>query len=380
RFRDEQVWGPFPHWVHTHDFLAGSPVESRMRDHVDYEAPLGMNGGILGDLIHERLDRLFCFRHARLQNDFKRLAALPLPPHKILISGASGFVGTPLSDFLGNAGHEVWALVRRPARPEKREIAWDYAKGIIDEKALEGFDAVIHLAGESIASGRWNLQRKFAIRHSRLDGTRFLAKALAGLAKPPKAFLAASAIGFYGNRDGEELTEESDQGYGFLPEICADWESAADPLRALGVRVAHLRTGIALNGGGGALGAMLRPFELGLGGQVGSGRQWMSWIALEDLIGAYYFLLCREDLSGVFNATAPHPATNRDFTQTLGKVLDRSTVLPLPAFAVKALLGEMGESLLLEGQKVMPRRLEQAGFEFFYPQLEPALRFETGNF
>jgi uncharacterized protein (TIGR01777 family) len=378
RFRDEQVSGPFPHWLHSHDFISGVGDESRMRDHLDYDSPLGMNGGLIGDWVHYRLDRLFRFRHERLQNDFKRLAAYPFPPKKILMTGASGFVGKPLFDFLNNAGHEVWTLVRRAPQPGAKEIFWDWENGSLDLTELEGFDAVIHLAGENIASGRWNRKRKAAIRRSRVEGTGFLAESLARLKKPPKAFISASAIGYYGDRQDEELFELSQQGYGFLSDACDAWEKAAAPLKVLGVRVAHVRTGIVLNGGGGALKQMVTPFSLGLGGVMGLGKQWMSWIALEDLVAVYYFLLTRDDLSGPFNAAAPGAVTNRDFTFALGDLLDRPVFLSFPASALKLLLGEMGERLLLEGQRVIPDRLTQAGFQFFYPDLKKALPFELG--
>ena len=380
QFVDEQVRGPFVRWVHTHKVIPEINSTCLMKDRIDYEIPLGQNKGWVARWVERRLDRLFRFRHERLQNDFKRLTFPPTRPQRVLVTGASGLIGKALSAFLSTAGHEVWDLVRRPARPGKREIRWDSMNRRIDRDALEGFDAVVHLAGESIAAGRWNLKRKTAIRQSRVDATRFLSENLASLTKPPKVLLCASAIGFYGDRGGEELTEKSQQGAGFLPDVCAEWEKAAEPASRAGIRVVHVRTGIVLNLAGGALPQMALPFSLGLGGVIGSGAQWMSWITLEDLIGIYYFLLVRDNLSGVFNAAAPGAVTNRDFTKALGHVLNRPTVFPLPAFAVKLLFGEMGKRLLLEGQKVIPERLQKEGFEFFYPELTSALRFEMGRF
>jgi uncharacterized protein (TIGR01777 family) len=380
QFVDEQVRGPFARWVHTHKVIPEINSTCLMKDQIDYEIPWGQNKGWIARWVARRLDRLFRFRHERLQNDFKRLTFSPTRPQRILVTGASGLIGKALSTFLSTAGHEVWSLVRRPARSGTREIRWDYLNRRIDRNDLEGFDAVIHLAGESIAAGRWNPKRKAAIRQSRVDATRFLAENLASLTKPPKVLLCASAIGFYGNRGEEVLTEKSQPGAGFLPEVCAEWEKAAEPASRAGIRVVHVRTGIVLNLAGGALPQMAFPFSLGLGGVIGNGAQWMSWITLEDLIGIYYFLLVREDLSGAFNATAPGAVTNRDFTKGLGHVLNRPTIFPLPGFAVKLLFGEMGEKLLLEGQKVVPDRLQKAGLEFFYPELISALRFEMGRF
>ncbi len=380
QFVDEQVQGPFARWVHTHKVIPEINSTCWMKDHVEYEMPLGLNKGWVGNWAWRRLDRLFHFRHERLQNDFKRLAFSPARPQRVLVTGASGLIGKALSGFLSTAGHEVWSLVRRPARPKAREIQWDYLNRRIDRDTLEGFDAVIHLAGESIAAGRWNPRRKAAIRQSRVDATKFLAENLASLTKPPKVLLGASAIGFYGDRGEEVLTEKSRLGIGFLPEVCAEWEKAAEPAGRAGIRVVHVRTGIVLNLAGGALPQMALPFSLGLGGVIGSGAQWMSWITLEDLVGIYYFLLVRDDLSGAFNAVAPGAVTNHDFTKALGHVLRRPAIFPLPAFVVKLLFGEMGERLLLEGQKVAPERLSQAGFEFFYPELTSALRFEMGRF
>jgi uncharacterized protein (TIGR01777 family) len=380
QFVDEQVRGPFTRWVHTHKVIPEINSTCLMKDQIDYEIPLGQNKGWIARWVERRLDRLFRFRHERLQNDFKRLTFTPARPQRVLVTGASGLIGKALSAFLSTAGHEVWSLVRRPARQDTREIQWDYLSRRIDLNALEGFDAVIHLAGESIAAGRWNSKRKTAIRESRVDATRFLAENLASLTKPPKVLLCASAIGFYGDRGEEVLTEKSEPGAGFLPEVCAEWENAAEPASRAGLRVVHVRTGIVLNLKGGALPQMALPFSLGLGGVIGGGAQWMSWITLEDLIGLYYFLLVREDLSGIFNAAAPGAVTNRDFTKALGHVLNRPAVFPVPAFVVRGLFGEMGERLLLEGQKVTPVRLQKAGFEFFYAELTPALRFEMGRF
>jgi uncharacterized protein (TIGR01777 family) len=380
QFRDEQIKGPFAEWVHTHLFTAQTSDTSFMKDHVEYERPFGANTGVLREWLDRKIDRLFRFRHQRLQNDLKRLQPLKSAPKKIIITGASGLIGSALSAFLSAGGHEVRHLVRRKPRPGSSEIFWDYPDSKIDHPALEGADAVIHLAGENISSGRWSAEHKNAIRHSRVDGTSFLADALAHLKNPPKVLLAASAIGFYGSRDNEILTEQSMQGSGFLVDVCSEWERVCEPARQAGIRVVNVRTGIVLSAGGGALPQMMRPFSMGLGGVIGRGDQWMSWISLEDLVGIYHYLLHREDLSGPVNATAPGMTTNSDFTRVLGLVLKRNTPFHVPDFVIKTLLGQMGQELLLEGQRVRPAKLVTSGFEFLHSDLESALRFELGKF
>jgi hypothetical protein len=239
---------------------------------------------------------------------------------------------------------------------------------------------VIHLAGENIGAGRWTPGRKKRIRESRIAGTKFLAETLASLKNPPKVFITSSAIGFYGDREDEILTEDSPAGKGFLTEVCQAWEEASEPAKKAGIRVVHLRTGIVLSANGGALPKMVLPTLMGAGGVIGTGRQWMSWITLEDLVGIFNYAIHSPALSGPVNATAPGSVTNRDFTKILGKVLKRPTFFPLPGFMVKLLFGEMGEALLLEGQRVTPACLTREGFEFLYPDLGSALRWELGRF
>jgi uncharacterized protein (TIGR01777 family) len=291
---------------------------------------------------------------------------------RIAMTGASGLIGKALLQRLETEGHEVLRLVRRPVGPG--EVRWDPYGGILDgSDRLEGIDTFIHLAGESIAS-RWSPARKKAIVESRVKGTALIAETLAVLRQKPKTFLCASAIGFYGDRGGEELTEGSRAGFGFLPESCQAWEAACDPAKKAGIRVVNLRTGIVLSPEGGALAQMLLPFKLGLGGVVGSGEQWMSWISLQDEISAFLHALKTPSLEGPVNLTAPAPVTNREFTKTLGKVLGRPTIFPLPAFMVKLIFGEMGQALLLEGQKVLPKKLGSSGFRFAHLELGIALQ------
>jgi len=294
---------------------------------------------------------------------------------KILISGASGLIGTHLIPTLETKGHEIYSLARKTPK-NAHEIRWDAGKGFSDEdqSKLENFDAVIHLAGDNIASENWSAEKKRLIRESRSTGTRVLVDALRKARNPPKNFVSASATGFYGNRGDEDLTESSPKGEGFLPDVCDEWEREARKAEDFGARVTMLRTGVVLTKDGGALEKMLTPFKFGVGGTVGSGKQYMSWIALEDVLDIYHFVLENAALHGAVNATAPNPVTNEEFTEKFGKILNRPTILPVPEFAIKLLFGEMGERLLLEGNKVLPKKLQDAGFQFKFPNLEEALR------
>ncbi len=290
----------------------------------------------------------------------------------ILISGSSGLVGSALVPALVAGAHKVMRLVRQQPAAGTPEIHWDPA-GTLDPAALDGFDAVIHLAGESIAA-RWTPARKARIRDSRVQGTRTVATAMAKCARPPGILICASAVGYYGDRGEEILTEASPPGTGFLAETCREWEAASAAALAVGVRVVPLRFGIILSKNGGALKMMLPPFRLGLGGRLGSGRQYMSWISIEDVVGVIQHALTNESLKGPANAVSPVTVTNAEFTQTLGRVLGRPTILPVPTLAVRTLFGEMGRELLLASQGVLPERLRQSGYSFRHPELEQALR------
>ncbi len=291
-------------------------------------------------------------------------------PKKVLVSGASGFIASGLIPALTKEGWEVFQLIRgKPVNAQ--QIGWDPSQPV-DLESVSGFEAVIHLAGENIF-GLWTVAKKQRILNSRVVGTRHLAEALAQTSEPPRVFLSASAIGYYGSRGDEILNENSSSGGGFLAEVCRAWEAAAEPASQARIRIVHPRIGVVLSSLGGALKQMLTPFRLGLGGRIGSGRQWMSWIGIQDLVGGFLHLLRTESLEGPVNMVAPQPVTNAEFTKTLAVALSRPAVLPVPAFAIRLALGQMGEELLLASQRVNCTKLMVSGYQFESPALKTAL-------
>jgi uncharacterized protein (TIGR01777 family) len=296
---------------------------------------------------------------------------------RVLISGASGLIGSALVPALERNGDQVLRLVRRPPRPGIAEARWDPATGVGDPAALEGIEAVVHLAGESIAARRWTPAVKEAIRDSRVRGTRVLCESLARLARPPRVLVSTSAMGYYGDCGDEVLTEASGPGSGFLPEVAVEWERACDPARAAGIRVVHPRIALVLTRAGGALARLLTPARFGLGGPIGNGRQFWSWIMLRDLVAVLRLAIERDSIEGAVNAASPAPVRQAEFARTLGRVLRRPAFLPAPAFALRLLLGELANELLTSA-RLEPARLREEGFAFQDPELEPALRRELG--
>jgi len=295
---------------------------------------------------------------------------------RILVSGVSGPIGAALLPFLKTREYAVVRLVRGPAQGEE-QISWDPARPIAP-KSVSGFDAVIHLAGETIV-GRWTTAKKANIRDSRVMGTRHLAQALAQASVKPQVFVCSSAIGYYGDRGEEVLNERSAPGTGFLSEVCREWEAATQPAADAGIRTVQIRTGVVLSPKGGALGKMLTPFKMGLGGRIGNGQQWMSWIDVQDLVGATHHILKTDLLKGPVNMVAPRPVTNAEFTKTLASVLSRPAIFPMPAFAVKLAFGEMGETVLLGSQRVEPAQLVTSGYPFRYDNLQSSLETLLGK-
>ncbi len=381
-FEDEQVRGPFAEWVHTHAFEPVDDGRCRLKDTVNFRLPLSLiSHPLAAGLVKRQLSRIFAFRHRVTAADLSlhRLFA-DQPRLTVLVSGANGLIGSRLVPFLTTGGHRVVKLVRRPVENDD-ELYWDPAAGKIDRAGMAAVrpDAVIHLAGENIGQGRWTPAKKRRIIDSRVNGTTLLAAAMAEMAHPPRAFLSASAIGFYGDRGAETLTECATPGEAFLCRVCEDWEAAVKPAADAGIRVVRMRIGVVLTPEGGAMKKMLPLFRLGLGGRIGSGRQYLSWIGMDDAVGAVYFLLMRSDVSGPVNIVSPEPVTNVTFARILGRVLGRPAVLPVPAMLVKTFFGEMGRETVLAGARVCPETLLKSDYPFFYPQLPACLEHLLGK-
>jgi len=380
RFTDRQLHGPFEEWEHTHSFIPEGPGRSTIEDHVEFRLPLGAAGDVFGGLPANRfLQRLFRFRHERTVADLTRHAAHADEARlRVGVTGATGLIGSQLVAFLESGGHTVTRIGR--GIPERTgDVMWNPGTGKLAAASLEELDAIVHLAGANTGR-RWTAAHKERIMASRRQGTSLLASTVAAMKRPPRALLSASAVGYYGfDRGDAVLTESAAPGTDFLADVCREWEAPlAAPARA-GIRVVPLRFGVVLTGAGGALGRMLPAFRAGAGGPFGTGSQWLSWIGLDDLIGTVTDLLFAETIDGAVNVTSPSPVTNREFVKTLGRVLRRPAVVPLPASAVRTMFGEMGEVMLLGGQRVVPERLEKAGFSFRYPELEATLRLELGR-
>jgi uncharacterized protein len=379
RFVDEQVSGPFQSWRHEHRFEPRGAGESVVEDVVQWAAPLGALGEVLSDVFVERsLVRAFRFRARRLAGDLGLHARYGWGEGRVVaVTGSSGFVGRNLTALLRSGGYRV-REVSRSSRSSSDSIRWDPEAGVLDPVELEGVYAVVHLAGEPISGVRWTAGKKESILRSREAGTRLLTRTLGELTHPPEVLVVSSAVGYYGDRGDALLTEASGPGSGFLAEVCTRWEAAADPARAAGIRTVHLRTGVVLSPAGGMLGTTALPFRMGLGGRIGSGRQYMSWIDLDDLTGLILHAIRSKEVRGALNGTAPNPVPNSAFTDILGRVLRRPTVLPVPAAAVRALLGQMGKELLLYGQRALPEKGLASGYRFLYPDLEDSLRHQFG--
>lgn len=379
-FVDEQVAGPFAHWRHEHRFEPLGADRCAVEDVVEWQPPLGSLGRTFsGPFIQRSLGRLFRFRARRLRNDLDLHERYrDGGPLRVAVTGSTGLVGTALVHFLRTGGHEVLRISRSP-RKGRDWLAWDPRAEQLDGRRLEGLDAVVHLAGEPIAAIRWTASKKERILGSREEGTSLLARTLAELEQPPATLISASGVDYYGDQGDEPLTEEAPAGRGFLAEVCQRWERATHTARAVGIRTIVLRTGIVLSPRGGMLGTVLLPFNLGLGGRLGSGRQYMSWIDLDDHVGLMLHLVRTTGVRGPVNATAPNPVPNASFTGTLGRVLGRPTVLPAPSLAIRGLLGEMGEELLLAGQRVMPQKALSSGYTFLFQDLEESLRHQLGR-
>ncbi len=380
KFEDIMKKGPFRSWHHVHRFIEkdGGTV---VHDEVDYKLPMGVLGRIFGSRnVRNRLNRMFRARENRLIRDLERHSDFKhLDRKRILLAGASGLIGKQLAAFLDTGGHEIWRLVRRTPVAGQNEIEWNPSKGTIDDSAIEGFDIVIHLGGAGIGDRRWTKSRMALIEKSRTESTGLLARTLASLKQKPEVFLVASAIGWYGNRGDEILDEQSEAGTGFLPETCLAWEASADPARQAGIRTIHARTGVVLDASGGALEKMLLPAKMGAGGPIGFGRQWFSWISMDDQIYALHHLVMSPNTEGAYNITSPEPLQQKNFAKALGRVLRRPAFMPTPPLAIWFLYGKMGVALTTESQRVMPTRLTEEGYRFQHQDAESALRDALGK-
>ena len=380
-FDDTSLKGPFAKWDHSREFKQENGKTIAI-DSVEYKLPVHFATGWTKKFtVIPRVKAMFGFRNRRVEMDLKRI---PSQKMRVLISGSTGLIGKQLCAFYACMGHEVHRLVRPstklPADANKENVVkWDDQKGEILEGSLEGFDCIIHLAGAGIGDKRWSKARKELIETSRTIPTKNLADLICGLENKPSVFIQGSAIGFYGDRQDEILDEDSIIGEGYLPQTCKKWEDASLELESHGIRRVVIRTGIVMTCLGGALGKQLFPAKMGALGPVGGGKQFQSWISLDDQIHAIQHLMLNDDCNGVYNLVSPNPTTQKKFAKVLGKIFFRPSFAPLPKFMVKILFGEMGEKLLLESQRVSPKRLLESGYEFNHPDLENALRHRTGK-
>lgn len=380
-FTDVQTRGPFAFWRHHHGFEPIDETSCLLRDSIRYRLPLGPLGRLAGGaLLRRDLERMFHFRHALTVGDLethRRYSQTLERPLRVAITGAGGLIGSALAAFLTTGGHQVVRLVRRPAR-HPGEAQWDPAKGLRDLDHLESLDALIHLAGENIAGGRWTKSRKERLWTSRVESTERLVASLQGLDRPPRVFLAASGLGIYGESGDRPRDEQQPAGSGFLAELANAWEQAAATAEGICERVVFLRIGIVLSAAGGALAQMLPAFQAGLGGPLGSGRAYWSWISLDDTLSAMLHSLTDESVSGAVNLCAPEPFPQAELATCLGHVLRRPTLLRVPAPVLQAVLGDFASEALFRSIRGVPRKLLDTGFRFRHPSLEGALRDGLG--
>ena len=379
-FTDVQLKGPFADWRHVHSFNSRAGDSSELVDDITYRLPLGFLGTVFGSaFVRSKLKRTFTYRHAVTQMDLERLATEPKSePMTVLVTGATGMVGTALESFLRMRGHRIRRATRTPSR--SGDVRWDPAKGELDLPRDTIIDAVVHLAGENIAGGRWNDSRKQRILESRRQGTRLLCEKLAALDKPPEVLVSASGVNYYATSTRDPQDESSPRGKGFLADVCEAWENESSVAADAGIRTVTMRFGVILSPAGGALAKMLPAFRLGVAGRLGSGEQRMAWIALDDVIDVIHRALHDDRYAGPINVVAPQSPTNTEFTKTLAKILHRPAIFPAPAFALKLALGrEMADETLLADLSIAPAKLNAQEYPFRFPRLDGALAYMLGS-
>ncbi len=378
-FRDVQQSGPFSYWSHSHKFH-DTEEGGVLEDQIDYQLPLhSYLPGFIKKQMESTLQRIFLHRHEKLRQDLLLHRRCSSNSLSILITGASGVLGKALIPLLTTGGHRVWTLVRRKPDPAKNEIFWDPVKGEIDKDALPQLDGVVHLAGEYIGLGRWTDEKKKTILESRTKGTHLLASTLAAMAKPPGVFLCASAVGYYGDCGDRLIGEEKGSGDDFISEVCRKWEEAAQPAKDGGIRTLFMRIGVVLTPQGGALQRFINSSYLGCISRIGQGKQYISWLSIDDMVAAIlHALVCRE-LSGPVNMAAPEPVSNLDFMKILARLLKRPLMPTIPVFVLKTIYGQMASEILLSGCRVSCKKLEASGFRFRHATLETALRCMLGK-
>lgn len=377
-FKDRQVRGPFSKWEHTHKFMADGKENSIMEDRVEFKLPFGFLSRPFYGFVRKELERIFNYRHRVLKYDLEHHVN-KIKKQRILISGASGTIGSALVPFLRTCGHEVIRLVRKEGTLLEDELFWDPYNGILDLEKAGPFDAVINLNGVDISRGRWTENQKKRIIDSRIIPTRLLVKQMAGLDQKPGVFISSSAIGFYGERENSVLTEVDGMGDSFISRVCRQWEDASMAARKSGIRTIQLRTGIVLTPSGGALKRMELPFKTGCGVTLSHGRQYMSWISMDDVVSSILYILSHHRIQGPVNLVAPNPVTNKEFSKTLARVFSRKVFFTLPKFLALVLWGEMGKETLLSSARVTPEKLLDNGFSFQHETLLPALKDVLGR-
>ncbi len=381
QFADILIKGPFAYWKHIHKMEPQDEETCILEDEIEFSMRGGIVGNILGGpIVKNLLQKMFTYRHNVLRSDLLSHSRYQSDGiTKILISGSTGLIGQALSSYLSTGGHQVVRLVRTSDLDDEGTIFWDPLNHIIDIESLEGFDYVIHLAGENVGESRWTKKKKGRISDSRINGTKFLTESLSHLKCPPKALLCASATGYYGDAGNDLVNEQSPNGAGFLAQVVENWEQSTQSATGQGMRVVNLRFGVVINPMGGALKKLLMPFKLGFGGKIGHGKQYMSWISLDDAICAIHHLMINSTVEGPINIASPNTVTNEEFTRQLGATLNRPTVATIPAFIIKIMFGQMGKETILASTRVDSTKLSQSGYTHIFSHIEEALNHYLGK-